>query len=212
MAGLLKVETRGANTKGERKQLRTQGKVPGVVYGKKVAQTSIAVDQKTLLELLKTNPHGIIDMDVPSIGKQPVMINEVQRDPLSRQLLHVDFHQINMNEPVNTTVRVELTGDPQGVREGGILQIQHHEIEIRCLPDQIPAVLQFDISSLGVGENLLVSELKLPESVEVRTDLNDVIATILTPQKEEEPAVPAEESAEAKTEEEPAAEKAAETV
>ncbi|MCP3775385.1 50S ribosomal protein L25 [Paenibacillus sp. MZ04-78.2] len=191
MATSLKAEARTGRTKGDRNRLRAEGKVPGVVYGKKVAQTSIAIDQKELLALLKTNPHAVIDMDIPQFGKQPVMINEVQRDALSRQLLHVDFHQINMDEPVQTTVRLEYIGDPEGVKVGGILQVQHHEIEIRCLPQHIPTSIEVDVSGLEIGQSMLVSELKLPEGVEVKTDVHDVIATILTPQKEAEPEVEA---------------------
>lgn len=187
MATSLKAEARTGRTKSDRNRLRAEGKVPGVVYGKKVTQTPIAIDQKELLALLKTNPHAVIDLDVPQFGKQPVMINEVQRDALSRQLLHVDFHQINMDEPVQTTVRLEYIGDPEGVKVGGILQIQHHEIEIRCLPQRIPASIEVDVSGLEIGQSMLVSELRLPEGVEVKTDEHDVLATILTPQKEAEP-------------------------
>ncbi|MEC0213734.1 50S ribosomal protein L25 [Paenibacillus ehimensis] len=187
MATSLKAEARTGRTKGDRNRLRAEGKVPGIVYGKKVTQTPIAIDQKELLALLKTNPHAVIDMDVPQFGKQPVMINEVQRDALSRELLHVDFHQINMDEPVQTTVRLEYIGDPEGVKAGGILQIQHHEIEIRCLPQHIPASIEVDVSGLEIGQSMLVSELKLPEGVEVKTDEHEVLATILTPQKEAEP-------------------------
>ncbi|WP_088834949.1 50S ribosomal protein L25 [Paenibacillus tyrfis] len=187
MATSLKAEARTGRTKGDRNRLRAEGKVPGVVYGKKVTQTPIAIDQKELLALLKTNPHAVIDLDIPQFGKQPVMINEVQRDALSRQLLHVDFHQINMDEPVQTTVRLEYIGDPEGVKVGGILQIQHHEIEIRCLPQRIPASIEVDVSGLEIGQSMLISELKLPEGVEVKTDVHNVLATILTPQKEAEP-------------------------
>ncbi|KPV59471.1 50S ribosomal protein L25 [Paenibacillus sp. A3] len=199
MATSLKAEARTGRTKSDRNRLRAEGKVPGVVYGKKVTQTPIAIDQKELLALLKTNPHAVIDLDVPQFGKQPVMINEVQRDALSRQLLHVDFHQINMDEPVQTTVRLEYIGDPEGVKVGGILQIQHHEIEIRCLPQQIPASIEVDVSGLEIGQSMLVSELKLPEGVEVKTDAHDVVATILTPQKEAEPEAEAPEGNAAET-------------
>lgn len=190
MATTLKAEARTGRTKGDRNRMREQGKVPGIVYGKKVTQTPIAIDQKELFTLLKTNPNGIIEMDVPGFGKQPVMINEVQRDVFTRQPLHVDFHQINMDEPVTTTVRLEFIGDPAGVKAGGILQIQHHEIEIRCLPQHIPSEVQVDVANLEIGQNILAAQLKLPADIEVKTDENDVLATILLPQKEteEEPA------------------------
>ncbi|MCR8636105.1 MULTISPECIES: 50S ribosomal protein L25 [Paenibacillus] len=184
MTVTMKAEERNRGTKSERKGLRAKGKIPAVLYGSKVSSTPIAISEKELLVLLRSNPHAIIEMDVPQIGKQPVMISEVQRDALSRSVLHVDFHQINMDEPVTTTVRLDFTGESAGVQAGGILQIQHHEIEIRCLPRDIPASIQVDISALEIGTNVLVSELQLPATIEIKTDMNDVLATVLMPQKE----------------------------
>lgn len=184
MALSLKAEARKETTKFDIKQLRVKGKVPAVVYGKKVASTVITVDQKDLMALLRKNPHAVIELDMPDGGKQPVMINEIQRNPLNRDLLHVDFHQINMDEPVKTVVTLEFVGDAIGAKEGGILQIQLHELEIRCLPNQIPASIQVDISNVGIGENMLVSELTVPGTVEVKSDPNELVLTILAPQKE----------------------------
>jgi large subunit ribosomal protein L25 len=195
----MKAEERKNSTKSERKGLRAKGKVPGILYGSKVTSTPIAIDEKELLSLLRTNPNAVIEMDVPQLGKQPVMINEVQRDVISRSVLHVDFHQINMDEPVSTSVRLEFIGEPAGVIAGGILQINHHEIEVRCLPKDIPASIEVDVSQLEVGTNILVSELNLPDSVEIKTDQNDVLAAVLAPQKEvvEEDAPAAEPATEA---------------
>lgn len=199
----LKAEQRSSLTKSERKTLRAKGKIPAVVYGKKITHTPIVIDEKELTAVLRTNPHAIIEMEVPAWGKQPVMINEVQRDAILRNVIHVDFHQINMDEPVTTTVRLDYVGEAAGVREGGILQIQHHEIEIRCLPAQIPDSIEVDISALELGSNILVSELKVSDAIEVKSDPGDVLVTILAPQKEAvEPdtAEEAEQKAEAQAE------------
>lgn len=214
MEAALKAEVRKTTTKSERKGLRAKGKIPAVVYGAKVNNTPIVIDERELSALLRTNPHAIIQMDVPDMGKQPVMINEIQRDPILRDVIHVDFHQINMDEPVTTTVRLDFVGDAAGVRMGGILQIQHHEIEIRCLPKQIPDSIEVDVSELEIGNSLLLTDLKVPEFVELKKSVaNDVVVTILAPQKEELPADTAEEAeqkAEAKAE--AAANQAQETV
>ncbi|MEK3719569.1 50S ribosomal protein L25 [Paenibacillus sp. FSL H8-0034] len=182
----LKAEARRGTTKSERKGLRSNGKIPGVIYGSNIPSKPIAIEEKQLLALLRTHPNAIVEMDVPELGKQSVMINEVQRDPISRFVTHVDFHQINMNEPVMATVRLDFHGDSIGVREGGILQIQHHEITIRCLPDDLPESIVVDISELEVGKNILVSELKLSNKLEIKTDEHDVLVSILAPQKAEE--------------------------
>jgi large subunit ribosomal protein L25 len=185
MVVALNAEARKGSAKSERKGLRASGKIPGVIYGSKINSKPIAVNEKELSALLRTNPNAVIQMDVPELGKQPVMINEIQRDAISRQLLHVDFHQINMNEPVVATVRLDFQGEPAGVHAGGILQIQLHEIAVRCLPNDLPSSIEVDISGLEVGGNMLVSELKVSSQVEIKSDENDVLVTILAPQKEE---------------------------
>lgn len=180
----LKAEVRKDMTKSDIKQLRSKGKVPAVVYGKKIQTTIITIEQKELMALLRTNPHAVIEMDLPGNGKQPVMISELQRDKINRELLHVDFHQINMDEPVKTVVSLEFIGEAEGAKEGGIVQIQLHELEIRCLPNQIPGSIHVDISKLGLGENLHVSHLTVPAGIEVKSDPNELVVTVLTPQKE----------------------------
>ncbi|NRF94732.1 50S ribosomal protein L25 [Paenibacillus frigoriresistens] len=186
MAFSLKAESRKETTKSDIKQLRAKGRVPAVVYGQKVASTVITVDQKELMSLLRQNPHAIIDLDMPDgSGKQPVMINEIQRDKLKRErLLHIDFHQINMDEPVKTVVTLEFIGEAEGAKEGGIVQIQMHELEIRCLPNQIPSSIKVDISNVGLGDNILVNQLSVPAGIEVKSDSNDLVLTVLAPQKE----------------------------
>ena len=115
----LRAEVRDRNQpKSERKRLRREGKVPGVVYGKQRPNTPTAVETKTLHAILQRNPHGVYEMDVPGQGKFPVMIREVQRDALSQNLLHVDFHQIDLDEPVRTAVALEFTGESPAVRAG----------------------------------------------------------------------------------------------
>jgi len=200
MSETLKAEYRDVSTKSALKQLRKNGRIPGVVYGKDRKNSLIAIPAKELYQLLRSHAHTVINMEFPDGSKEPVMISEVQQDALDGSLLHVDFRQINMNQPVTTTVAVELAGEARGVREGGIMQVQLHEVEIRCLPSQIPDSLKADISHLGIGDNLYVSEITPPEGVELRTDPNEVVVTILPPQKEEEePPAPAEEPAEAAT-------------
>jgi large subunit ribosomal protein L25 len=184
MSLTLKAEARQDGTKSEVKQLRKRGKIPGIVNGKTVGSSIIAIDQKELQHLLRDHPHAIIDMELPDGSKQPVMIHEVQRDKINRELLHIEFHQINMNERVRTSVTLEFIGEALGAAEGGVLQIQHHELEIRCLPDQIPESIPVDISHLKLGENLLVSELTVPAEIEVKTDPYEVIVSLLAPQKD----------------------------
>ncbi|TMV44273.1 50S ribosomal protein L25 [Paenibacillus mesophilus] len=185
----LKAESRnGSATKSDLKKMRERGKIPAVVYGKKVASTPISVDEKQLVALLKQNPHAIIQMDIPDAGKQPVMITGTQRDSIQRSLLHIDFHQINMDEPIRATVGLEFTGESPAQREGGVLTALLHEVEVRCLPEHLPSAIAVDISGLELGGSFLAKDLQLPPEVELKTDDNAVLATILVPQKATEEA------------------------
>lgn len=188
MVPSLKAEARNGLTKSSIKQLRSSGKIPAVVYGKKVGALNVAVEAKELLMLLRSNPHAIVEMEIPNNGKQPVMIHEVQRDKINRDLLHIDFHQINMDEPVRTSVTLEFTGEPKGADEGGMLQIQMHEVEIRCLPTIIPGTITVDVTALELGDTILAKDIVLPAGIELKSHSDDVVVTLLAPQKEvEEP-------------------------
>ncbi|WP_238392716.1 50S ribosomal protein L25 [Paenibacillus antri] len=180
------VLSRSGETKSDRRTNRESGKIPGVVYGKKVASQPIYIEEKALHQLMRSGAGagGILRLTLPTHGEQPVMIGEIQRDKVLGRILHVDFHQIDMSEPVKATVRVELTGEAQGVSEGGILQVMNPTVEVRCIASAIPAAIEADVSRLAVGEHLYVRDLAVPAGVEIRSDENDIIATILAPQKE----------------------------
>ncbi|WP_199623940.1 50S ribosomal protein L25 [Paenibacillus alkalitolerans] len=183
---LVTVEARTGATKSDVKKARDEGKIPAVVYGKKVPGEPVFIDEKVLASLLKTNPGGVIRMEIPNFGQQSVMINEVQRDKLTRdRILHVDFHQIDLNEKVKATVRVELTGEAKGVAEGGILQQLSMTLDIRCFAGDIPPVIEADVTNLEIGDHLYARDIRPPAGVEIKSDPNDMIATVLVPQKEE---------------------------
>ncbi|MFD0717127.1 50S ribosomal protein L25/general stress protein Ctc [Paenibacillus sp. GCM10027626] len=184
MTLLLKADARKAGSRGALNQLRQKGQIPGVVYGKKIGQPlPVSVSEKELLNIIRTHPNAVLELQLAG-GKQPAMLAEIQRDPLSGSVLHIDFHQIDMNEEVKAAVRIEWTGEAQGVKEGGILQAMLHEIEVQCLPDRLPEAIEIDISQLQVGENLLVSSLELPAGVKAKMDPDQVVVTILAPQKD----------------------------
>lgn len=184
MQASLKAELRSMEaTKSELKAMRAGGRVPAVVYGKSIGSVPISVDEKQMSALLRGHHNGVLTLEVPGQGSQPVMVGGVDRHKLSRDVLHVDFHQINMSEPVLAKVPIDLQGDSPGVREGGVLTALLHEIEVRCLPDKLPTDLKVDIGELGTGDSLLAGDLSLPEGVELKTDPHAVIVTILIPQK-----------------------------
>lgn len=183
MQSNLKAEPRSMDaTKSELKGMRSSGRVPAVVYGKKIGNVPITVEEKELTALLRSH-HGVITMEVPGQGSYPVMVGGLERHKVNRNVLHIDFHQINMNEPLQAKVAIEFQGDSPGVKEGGVLTALLHEVEIRCLPDKLPAELKVDISTLGTGDSIVAGDLSLPPEVELKTDPHAVIVTILIPQK-----------------------------
>lgn len=194
MVNGLQVEKREVSTKGQLNQLRTNGKVPAVVYGENIENVSIAVSQKELIGILKTNPNAILQVELPEQGNHPVMIGELQRDPITRSILHVDFQQINVKNPIKASVRLDFTGKAEGVESGGILQTRINEIEVLCLPHLIPTSIGVDVSALSIGDTLLVSDLQIPDDIELTNEPSEVVVTILVPQKELEEG---EETAEA---------------
>ncbi|MEI7027678.1 50S ribosomal protein L25 [Paenibacillus sp. y28] len=185
MPNTLKAEARQTKTKSDTKTARKQGKIPGVVYGKQLPSTAIMVDEKELLALLKESAHAIVDLEMPDHGHQPVMVSAIQREKVNRRLLHIDFHQIEMNEPVKTSVVLELKGQDEAEAEGGLLTTLLHEVEIRCLPKDIPASIVLDVSSLRVGDSILAGALQLPPGVSLKSDPETLLVTVLAPQKEE---------------------------
>ncbi|MFC5406766.1 50S ribosomal protein L25 [Cohnella soli] len=185
MTATLQAQARNATTKGELRRIRDAGKIPGVVYGKGLASpAAIEIDAKELANVLSGHSHAVLEMDVPGAGVQPVMLSDLQRDPISRKVLHIDFHRIDMNEKVSTVARVDVFGVSPGEKEGGMLQLILHEVEIECYPKDIPDVIRIDVGTLEMGDHLTVADLQLPAGVEATQDPETVVIAVLAPQKE----------------------------
>lgn len=193
----IRAETRTSRTKGGLRRLRGQGKVPGNLYGGTEGSTLIAVDERELLALLRQHPNAVFDLEMPGADRKPVMVAEVQRDPLTRHVLHIDLREIDLKRPVRTHAPLEPAGESPAEREGGIVQMLLHELEIECLPADIPDAIPVDVSGLRLGDSLTVRDLKLPPGVTVRTDPKLVVVTVLAPQNAEDAAEAGEPGAEA---------------
>lgn len=188
MAITIKAEQRNITSKGSLRKLRAAGQIPAIVYGKQIqGAQAVSVSEKDISSMLRTQPNAVITLDIPGTGNHAVMITDVQKAVLSGHMMHIDFHQISMNEKVRMLARIELTGESIGVSEGGISQVILHELEIQCLPSDIPEYITADISNLAIGESLHVSDLFMPNGVEAKTDPTAVVVTILAPQKDVEP-------------------------
>lgn len=180
----LQVERRDVGSGYSLRKLRESGRIPGVIYGQGLsAPTAISLEAKQVLAMLRTHPNAVVEVDIPGEGKHPIMITDMQRDPLSQQIVHMDFRRVDMNSKINTSVRLDFVGSSLGQQEGGMMQIIQHEIEIECYPKDIPDVIEADVNGLGLGDHLSVSDLKLPEGVTATQEPGTVIVAILAPQK-----------------------------
>ncbi len=173
----LQAEPRSTFTKSAKSELRKAGRVPAVVYGKKFSGTPITVNEKEVQQILSTRPNTLIELEVEGEFRDTAVIREIQRDSFNRRILSLAFHQVTRNEPVRVSVPLELMVTPEDKE----LEVQflHYELEVHCLPDQIPGVLQVDPEPLRQGRALLVEDIQLPEGVKTLLPPDEVVVTIL---------------------------------
>lgn len=178
----IEVHPRVARGSTASRRMRAAGKIPAVVYGGGKETVPIEVDRKTVLDLLKETGRENAVFLLKLAGtekKRHTMIREMDVDPVSRQILHIDFQRILMTEKVRVQVPIELVGTAEGVKnEGGILDFVTRELEVECLPGDIPRHLTVDVSPLHVGQHLEAKELQIPAGVTLLESLDRVIVSI----------------------------------
>jgi large subunit ribosomal protein L25 len=202
------IEVRTQSGKGGARKVRASGKVPGVLYGHKSDPVAVSFDEKTLLQSLdkERRRNTVFSLNVGGNGKSEqvtAMIRDVQIDPLSRRLVHVDFLRVSLDDEVTVTVPLVLIGKAVGVTDGGNLHQSMHAIPIAAKPAAIPSKLEVDVTPLAIGMALHVSDLKLGAGVRALLDAKDAIASVVAPKAEKaeaeaapvEGAVPAEGAA-----------------
>jgi large subunit ribosomal protein L25 len=190
----VKTELRTAGGKGEARQLRMSGRIPGIVYGAGEESLPISLDSASF-ELLLRHISGNAILELEVRGREgteyKVIIKEVQRNPINSKVLHVDLEHISMTRKVRVMVPVRLHGTPLGVKEGGILEHLLREIEVECLPAEIPEEVSLDVSELERAHSVHVRDLDLG-SLHVIDSPERVVATVVSKAKEEEAPAAAE--------------------
>ena len=196
----LEVQQRNVFGKQSARELRKEGGVPAVLYGRAEDTLAIQIDARTFRQLLRTyGENVIINMEVGNGNTETVIIKEIQRHPVEKQkLIHADFIRISLDEPVTASVPVILEGTPLGVQEGGVLGFPLRQITLNCLPMRLPTDIPIDVSHLDIGDSIHVSDLSLDEDIEILDDLELTIAMVSHPrvQLEEEETVEGEEGEE----------------
>ncbi len=187
--------------KGPARQTRRAGRIPGIVYGHGRPALSVAVDAHEFINALRhVEGNMIVSLKLDG-GEKTAIVREVQRDPLTHEIVHLDFQEVSLTERVHVEVTVHLVGTPVGVKDaGGILETITRGIEVECLATAIPGAIEVDVSALNIGDSVHVRDIRV-EGVEVLTDADQTIATVVPPTVYEAPA-PAEAAA-APTAEEP---------
>ncbi len=195
----LSVEKRSTTGKGEARRTRGAGRIPGVVYGAGKPTVPISLDRKALADLFRegAGENAIFLLKLAgSDQSRHAMIRELQRDPVSRKPLHIDFVRVLMDVKVTVEVPVEIVGVARGVKtDGGVLDLVTREIEIECLPSNIPAHIAVDVSELGIGDAIRVSDLPPIEGVRIVDNPEKVVVHVAHPTREEEPVAAVAEGA-----------------
>jgi large subunit ribosomal protein L25 len=167
METTLQAEKRDERGKNAARRLRARGRIPAVVYGAKKGAVEIAVDPRVLLRILHSESGvntliGLQGLDEGGGGATRVLVKEYQLDPIDHKLLHADFYQVAMDKALTVTVPIVLKGDAKGVKQqGGIVDFVHRELEIECLPGEIPENVTVDISELMLNQGVRVRDLNL---------------------------------------------------
>jgi large subunit ribosomal protein L25 len=196
----LNVENRSTTGKNEARRDREAGRVPAVVYGAGKPNVPISVNRKALSDVFRegAGENAIFLLKLAgSDQSRHAMIKEMQRDPVSRRPLHIDFVRVLMDVKITVKVPVEVVGIARGVKaDAGILDVVTREIEIECLPGNIPAHLAIDVTDLGIGDAIRISQIPAVEGVVIVDNPEKVVVHVAHPTREEEPVAAAEGAAE----------------
>jgi large subunit ribosomal protein L25 len=180
-------ESRTETGKNANRRLRSRGLIPGVVYGGGRNAMGVAVSPREISDILRSASGENTLFEIELDGRRrKVILKEFQREPLKGELLHADFFEVALDKPIEVKVHIELVGTPIGVKnQGGLLDFITRELEIECLPTDIPEKVTVDVSGLELGRHLRVSEVSLPgERITLLTDPDVVVAHVVTPRAE----------------------------
>ncbi len=180
-----KLEAQERNTFGKQnaRELRKEGGVPAVLYGRAQDTLSIQLNARTFRQFLRTyGENVVINMEVSEGNTETVIIKEIQRHPVNKHMLiHADFIRISLDEPVTSAVPVVLVGNPPGVQEGGVLEFPLRQVTLHCLPMQMPNDITIDVSHLDIGDAIHVSDLSFDEDTDIIDEPERIIATVSQP-------------------------------
>ncbi|WP_100400541.1 50S ribosomal protein L25/general stress protein Ctc [Bacillus sp. FJAT-44742] len=190
MSAVLEAKSRTDLKRSATRKLRVEGFVPGVLYGKKVESTPVAVENVDFIKTIReVGRNGIVELEVESTGKKhKVIAHDIQVDPLKDHIMHIDFFEVDLDAEMDADVTVSLTGEAPGEKEGGIVSHLLYNITVRAKPEDFPEEITVDISELNIGDSIQVDALKSGRNFEILGEPDETVVTVLPPQEEEDPA------------------------
>lgn len=167
---------------GPTRRLRRQGLVPGVVYQPGSDSLHVAFPDRELRRALHDGGRtSVIDLSIAGAAPRPVLFKDWQLDPVRGEVVHIDFQQVDLTQEIEAPVAIVLTGDPVGVRDGGILDQTLREVTVSALPDSLPDAIEIDVAALTVGDSISVADLVAPPGVTITSDLELGVASVVAP-------------------------------
>jgi large subunit ribosomal protein L25 len=189
----LHATTRTDVGKGSARKLRASLRIPGVIYGHHREATPLAMDARELEKLLGSIAPGTTVVELHFGGRvSKTLIREIQRHPFKRQVLHIDFQELVAGEKITVNVPILFVGTAAGVKDGGTVEEVMRELSVEVDPSNIPSHFEIDVSALGINDSVHVSDIKVPEGVEILDDLGATVAVVAPPRIVEEPPAPVE--------------------
>jgi large subunit ribosomal protein L25 len=199
---LVSAQSRSDRGKNAARRLRAKGLVPGVVYGGKGESVAVSVDPKTLLKVLRSEAgrNTILSLDLGDAGKTSAILKSWQVDPVNERFIHADFYRIAMDVAIKVKVPILAKGEARGVKvDAGILEIIMREVEVECLPGDIPERIEVDVTDLGIHGAIRVSDLKISDKVKILDEAEQIVVHVVSVKEEAAPAAAAPAEGEAAT-------------
>jgi large subunit ribosomal protein L25 len=174
-------------------KIKQQGLVPAVVYGGQDKPINLSINAREIGNILAhaTSEHFLVDLEIAdgnSKTSRLALVQEVQHHPIKGSVLHVDFHAVKADEVLHAKIPVETVGEASGVKNfGGILEISMHEIEVECLPKDLPEIITLDVTALGVGDAIHIKDIQFSEGVTTSVDADLTVVRVAAPKVEVEP-------------------------
>ena len=197
----LEAKVRKADGSRTARRLRRSGMLPAVLYGHGMAPLALEVNYRAFAQILSTKAgeNAVIQLKAEGakLKESTCLIKDLQHDPVTDQIQHVDFTVVSLTEKIEVDVPVVVKNaeDCAGVKAGGVLDMIYHEIEVTCLPTQIPENITVDVKTMQIGDNVHARELKVPEGVKINLDPEEVVIAVHAPRMEEAPGAEAAEGA-----------------